>query len=139
MGKDKGSVSGKSGGVVRGMPGGPCFAEGKVACSTLPAEEANDEGNLVIKELALIPFGRVRLDYAVPYSSNTTRDLFSAPFVTTLGTLRSIKERDLTVNGPIPLEYTEKKGFAARWVVQGEAGARQCERVVWADFGKALL
>ncbi|KAF5837368.1 hypothetical protein DUNSADRAFT_4473 [Dunaliella salina] len=72
--------------------------------------------NLDIKEIGLLPFGRVRAIYGVPVSRNTSRDLFSPELVTLLGPYRSMRERGLTVNGPIPLS-DGVRGFAARYPV----------------------
>eukprot|EP00200_Dunaliella_tertiolecta_P008864 CAMPEP_0202391596 /NCGR_PEP_ID=MMETSP1127-20130417/91918_1 /ASSEMBLY_ACC=CAM_ASM_000462 /TAXON_ID=3047 /ORGANISM="Dunaliella tertiolecta, Strain CCMP1320" /LENGTH=297 /DNA_ID=CAMNT_0048994037 /DNA_START=814 /DNA_END=1704 /DNA_ORIENTATION=- len=79
--------------------------------------QSNDEGNLVLKELAFIPFGRVRINYGDPITRNSTADMFSPQLVNQLGPYRSIKERGLTVNGPIPLTNTEDRAFAARYPV----------------------
>uniref|UniRef100_A0A7S3R0U6 Protein kinase domain-containing protein n=1 Tax=Dunaliella tertiolecta TaxID=3047 RepID=A0A7S3R0U6_DUNTE len=79
--------------------------------------QSYDEGNLSLEELALIPFGRVSLNYGLIHNHTTHTDLFSPDHVNVLGPYRSLAQRGLTLSGPIPLTNTEEKAFAARYPV----------------------
>ncbi|KAF5842283.1 hypothetical protein DUNSADRAFT_7936, partial [Dunaliella salina] len=75
--------------------------------------QEDQDNQLDIKEVALAPFGRIRLDYSLPAPRNASRDLFSAPYVQILGTFRSVEERGLSITGPIPLTDSNGSAFSA--------------------------
>ncbi|KAF5837079.1 hypothetical protein DUNSADRAFT_4860 [Dunaliella salina] len=80
--------------------------------------QSNEEGNLVLRELALIPFGRVTANYGtIHHGHHSSIDLFSSERIESTGPYRSLAQRGLTVNGPIPFKGTEEKAFAARYPV----------------------
>eukprot|EP00200_Dunaliella_tertiolecta_P017894 CAMPEP_0202422936 /NCGR_PEP_ID=MMETSP1128-20130828/51118_1 /ASSEMBLY_ACC=CAM_ASM_000463 /TAXON_ID=3047 /ORGANISM="Dunaliella tertiolecta, Strain CCMP1320" /LENGTH=687 /DNA_ID=CAMNT_0049031019 /DNA_START=129 /DNA_END=2189 /DNA_ORIENTATION=- len=79
--------------------------------------QSNEEGNLFLRELALIPFGRVSANYGTIHDHHTHTDLFSPERIESTGPYRSMEQRGLTVNGPIPFTNTEERAFAARYPV----------------------
>jgi len=79
--------------------------------------QSNEDGNLALRELALLPFGRVRLLLTKPDQRNSTADLFSPALVDRLQPYQSIAVGGLTINGPIPLTTGDERAFAARYPI----------------------
>eukprot|EP00983_Pelagomonas_calceolata_P055641 1144237-Pelagomonas_calceolata.AAC.3 len=79
----------------------------------------------LFRQASSIGFGRVSANYGTIHDHHTHTDLFSPERIESTGPYRSMEQRGLTVNGPIPFTNTEERAFAARcaksWLKVGVA------------------
>eukprot|EP00967_Tisochrysis_lutea_P030855 scaffold36256_cov16-Tisochrysis_lutea.AAC.1 len=75
--------------------------------------QSNEEGNLALMELTLVPFGRVRASLGKPVQRNSTADLFSSDFISEFKPYETMELSGLDIKGPNPLINSEDFSFTA--------------------------
>ncbi|KAF5826951.1 hypothetical protein DUNSADRAFT_1701 [Dunaliella salina] len=66
---------------------------------------------LTLKELELLPFGRVRASAGKPRARNSTADIFSQELMDVFVPRKAMAEDGLHVKGPVPLTKSNKQAF----------------------------